>query len=81
MLIINSSISLAESNDLDETISKVVSQNIVCSTISLSAEINILSKLSSSSKGDYSVVLDTKHLESMVEKFIVPQVCHQELKG
>lgn len=27
------------------------------------------------------MVMDTQHLESLVEKYIVPQVCHLEVKG
>jgi len=51
VLIINSSITICDPDNIHETIESLKLENIVCSVISLSASIYVLSELSKSTHG------------------------------
>ena len=79
VLVINSSITVCDPQDIDETIEALKLENIVCSTISLSAKVFILDHLTKMTNGRFFLVKDKEHYEVVLQKYLVPQFSIQEI--
>jgi transcription initiation factor TFIIH subunit 2 len=58
ILLINSSISICDPGDIFKTIQKLKQKNVVCSVVSLSSELHVLSKLSKETNGSFFLAKD-----------------------
>lgn len=79
ILLVNSSVSICDPGNISETIAKLKSLKVVCSVISLSAQLYILGELANQTNGNSMLAMSEAHFNELVEKFIVPQQTYLEL--
>ena len=79
VLIINSSITICDPDDINETIESLKLANIVCSVISLSAHIYVLGQLAKVTGGQFYLARNRDHFEEILQKYLVPQFTSREI--
>lgn len=78
ILIIMGSLNTCDPGDINETIDKLKSCKIRCSTISLSAEIYVCRNLANETGGAYCAILDDGHYQDQVLSYIDPPEAVQD---
>jgi transcription initiation factor TFIIH subunit 2 len=66
VLIINSSLSVCDPGDIFQTIDSVVQDNIYCSVISLSAQLNVLNQLTLRTNGTFSLAKEKDDFSDII---------------
>jgi len=79
VLIINSSITICDPDDINETIDSLKLDNIVCSVISLSAHIYVLGQFAKVTGGQFYLARNRDHFEEILQKYLVPQFTAKEI--
>ena len=66
ILIVNSSITICDPDNIQETVESLKLENIVCSVISLSAAIYILTHLTNKTHGQFFLAKNKDHFEEVL---------------
>ena len=72
VFILMGSLTTCDPGDIEETIQKLVLQNIRCSFIGLSAEVKLFHQLAKLTKGTYDIILDENNYKELIHTHLQP---------
>jgi transcription initiation factor TFIIH subunit 2 len=81
ILIINSSITNCDPDNIYESIESLKNDGIICSVISLSASIHILKTLTNATEGAFYLAKNKDHYQQILLRYLVPHFSKKEMQA